>query len=178
MIDSLIVDGADETNAKRFATKVTISVKLEILFEVYGRGSIVEETSRKRKDHIVKGLHAMDLRTNKPDVTLWNSMMKSHRHKAQRLQTQLKPTWLMGSPLCTPLSIWNVSINYKKWTRQRWLRCLLKEGCTSASALSFANVSTQTQSSFSSRTPNVSTELARTRTRKTRKVLSRICCHS
>ena len=114
MLDALMLAGVDPPAANLFAARVSPSSRPETFFEVYGRGSIVAEALKQRRSLNVQGLHAMDLRTQRPDGTPWNFLLKEHRHDARRLQMEMKPTWLIGSPPCTPWSIWNVGINYRK----------------------------------------------------------------
>jgi len=127
MTDSLVLAGVDQAEAKMFAAKVTGSIKSETFFEVFGRGSIVEEALKNRRNLNIKGLHAMDLRTVRNDGTAWDFSKKAHRHDARRLQIQLKPDWLIGSPPCTPFSIWNVGINFKRMN-PTIVAAMIKEG--------------------------------------------------
>ena len=62
----------------------------------------------------MRGLAAIDLRTVKDNGTPWNFSLKKDRKEAIRLVDELDPTWIVGSPLCTAFSQWNVSMNYPK----------------------------------------------------------------
>ena len=74
----------------------------------------MQEAITSRRDLNLKGLHAMDLRTQRADGTIWDFSQPKHRQDALRMQKNEKPRWMIGSPSCTPWTIWNFGINYKK----------------------------------------------------------------
>ena len=82
--------------------------------EFDGRGSIIKEANKARRCLNVKGLHALDLRTFRPDGSPWDFTNQRHRRDARRMVRELKPTWIIGSPPHTAFSIWNMGMNYKK----------------------------------------------------------------
>ena len=74
----------------------------------------MHEANRARRCLNVKGIHALDLRTFRPDGEAWDFRQLKHRKDARKMVRELKPTWVIGSPPCTAFSIWNFGINYKK----------------------------------------------------------------
>ena len=95
--------------------------------EFYGRGNIMKEASRARRCLNIRGIHALDLRTFRPDGKPWDFRLLKHRRDARRMVRQLRPTWVIGSPPCTAWSIWNFGINYKKMDAQA-VQAQLDEG--------------------------------------------------
>ena len=134
MAESYVQSGADSTTARLCAARVLGSSKNkkglsqpETFLEAFGRGSIVQEALQSRRNLNIEGLCAMDIQTLWPDGTPWGFTIKAHRYDARIMQRDLKPTWLVGSPPCTPFSIWNVGINFKKIDPSR-LAAMLEEG--------------------------------------------------
>ena len=74
----------------------------------------------------IDGLHAMDLRTAKPDGEHWDFSKASDRKLARSMVEELKPTWVVGSPPCTFFSSWNQGINHRKMDPDR-VEALRKE---------------------------------------------------
>ena len=82
--------------------------------EFFGRGLVIKEANRARRCLNIKGLHALDLKTLRPDASPGDFNKQQHRKDARRMVRELKPTWIIGSPPCTAFSIWNMGINYKR----------------------------------------------------------------
>ena len=127
MIDSLRMAGVDRTTAISTAqamygvrhTQATPSV-----MEMYGRS--IHDLIRRRNLNI-EGLGALDLRTVKADGNPWNFNKKSDRKMARDLVSQQQPEWIIGSPPCTPFSIWNFGIHFKKMSPAK-VEAMLEEG--------------------------------------------------
>ena len=96
-------------------------------FEVYGMGNIVAEANQKRRHLNLKGLNAFDLRTVKPDGTPWNFNSRSDRKLAKEMIDSANPDWLIGSPPCTAICIWNRQLNYKRMDPEK-VKELINEG--------------------------------------------------
>ena len=62
----------------------------------------------------VKGLHALDLRTAKPNGEAWDFRRTCDRKLAREMVALNEPTWVIGAPPCTAFSIWNWAMNYQK----------------------------------------------------------------
>ena len=69
MVTALLLAGVEDAEAKMYAARMVGSVKAETFYEVYGRGAIVQEAMKSRRDLNLKGLHAMELRTKNADGT-------------------------------------------------------------------------------------------------------------
>ena len=105
MADSYLLSGVASATARLCAARVVGSSRNpkvlnqpETFFDVFGRGSIVQEALHSRRILNIKGLCAMDIRTLRPDGAPWNFTIKAHRHDARRTRHDLKPTWLVWSP--------------------------------------------------------------------------------
>ena len=85
-------------------------------FEFYGHGTTVDASHGIRRNLNVNGLHALDLRTTKPNGVPWDFSLASDRQLARSIVETEKPTWTIGSPPCTFFSAWNQGINHKKMT--------------------------------------------------------------
>lgn len=81
--------------------------------EVYGGGSIVDASNGLRRNLNVKRLHALDLRTLKPNGQRWDSNCQIDSQKARALIEETQPLWLIGSPPCTAFPTWQ-GINFKE----------------------------------------------------------------
>lgn len=95
-------------------------------FELYGHGTLVKTSHGCRRNLNIDGLHAMDLRTAKPDGEHWDFSKASDRKLARSMVEELKPTWVVGSPPCTFFSSWNQGINHRKMDPDR-VEALRKE---------------------------------------------------
>ena len=82
--------------------------------EVHGRGAFLEAAHGNSRNLNLKGLCAMDLRTCKEDGTPLNFDLASDRQLAKDMVLRLEPTWLIGSPPCTPFSKLDVNMNFPK----------------------------------------------------------------
>ena len=69
MLTALLLAAVEGDVAKAFAPRVVGSRKAETLYEVYGRGAIVQEALTSRRNLNLNVLHAMDLRTQRSDGT-------------------------------------------------------------------------------------------------------------
>ena len=101
MVTALLLAGVESDVAKMYAARVVGPAKAETFYEVYGRGAIVQEAIKSRRDLNLKGLHAMDLRTKIADGTFWAFSKPQHRQDALRMQKEEKPRWKIGSLPCT-----------------------------------------------------------------------------
>ena len=88
-------------------------------FELYGHGTIVQASHGCRRNLNLSGLHALDLRTSKPDGEHWDFSRAADRRLARSMVNDLKPTWVIGSPPCTFFSAWNQGINHRKMDPER-----------------------------------------------------------
>ena len=82
--------------------------------EAYGRGSICDAANNLRPDLNVKGLGALDLRTNRPDGTPWDLSKASHQRQVLKLIKKHKPLWIIGAPPCVTFCALNIGLNYPK----------------------------------------------------------------
>ena len=99
MVDVLMTLGVTVIDANR--TAVAMIKRKASLMDIYGRGGIMNEASKRRNLNI-EGLAALDLRTFKPDgKTPWDFNRKADRKEAEKLQRDLDPDWLVGAPPCT-----------------------------------------------------------------------------
>ena len=53
--------------------------------EVYGRGGIVDEAYKQRRNLNIKGLDAFDIRTDRPDGKIWDFNRRDDRKLARQL---------------------------------------------------------------------------------------------
>ena len=95
--------------------------------EMYGRGSINHCANDSRRDLGLKGVGALDLRTNKPDGSPWNFSLRADRRLAREFIEAEDPDWIIGSPPCTAFSNWNHGMNYRKMKPER-VKQMLDEG--------------------------------------------------
>ena len=130
MVAALIIDGANADQARTYAAAVKGRTDNPTCMEFFGRGSIIKEANKARRCLNIRGLHALDLRTFRPDGVAWDFNKLAHRKDARRLVRTLKPTWFIGSPPCTALIIWNVGINYKQMDLIRSPICWRKDEVT------------------------------------------------
>ena len=114
MVSALVMAGANVEQARTYTAAVRGRPDGPTFMEFFGRGAIVREANRARRCLNIQGLHALDLRTYRPDGHAWDFNDIKHRKDARRLVRTLKPTWVIGSPPCTAFSIWNIGINYKR----------------------------------------------------------------
>ena len=111
MVDVLQTLGISAGDATAYAVKVIKSRTTQpssfgpkyqpTFFELYGHGNIVEASHGQRRDLNLNGLHALDLRTSKPNGEPWDFSNATDRKLAKSLINELKPTWVIGSPPCT-----------------------------------------------------------------------------
>ena len=97
--------------------------------EVYGGGAIVDCASKAKRNLNLEGLRALNLWTLKADGTPWNFTLRADRKLARELLVKDDNDWLIGSPPCTELSIWNYAMNYPKMDRDKVQRAI-EEGKT------------------------------------------------
>ena len=81
------------------------------LLEQYGRGGISRASSGARRNLNVKGLGALDLRTEKPDNTGWDFSRRDDRLQAREMVNRLKPDFMIGGPPCAPFCTWSQCIS-------------------------------------------------------------------
>ena len=129
MVDYLVMSGVKEAVARKHVKAMRSPKPMATFSEVYGRGSIVECANKARRDLNLKGLHAMDLRTVRPDGQPWDFSRKSDRKLAMAMLSRDSPDWIIGSPPCTSFSIWNFAMNYPKMSPTK-IEKAVKEGKT------------------------------------------------
>ena len=83
------------------------------LFGVYGK-SISDYAGAHKRNSNVQRLGAFDLRTLKSDGTPWNFTLRAERKLARQHMNDQDPEWIIGALPCTPFSIWNAGIHFKK----------------------------------------------------------------
>ena len=98
MVTTLILAGADPEQAQTYVSAIRGKVDNPTFMEFYGRGSLVREANQARRCLNIKGLHALDLRTFRPDGSPWDFTLLRHRRDARNMVRKLKPTWVIGSP--------------------------------------------------------------------------------
>ena len=81
--------------------------------ELYGRGGIVCEADKSRRDLNVKGLAAFDIRTAKPNGKMWDFNNRGDRKLAMDIIDKENPDFVVGSPACTAYCSWNQHLNSK-----------------------------------------------------------------
>ena len=126
MMSALMANGVNELHAKIAALSMNQREPTATFIEVYGR-SIRDQSLHSRRNLNIEGLDALDLRTTKPNGEPWNFLKREDRKKARKLIEDRNPDWLLGAPPCTPFSIWNYAMNYKKMDPDR-VREMLDEG--------------------------------------------------
>ena len=114
---------ADEHAGKMFAFK---DPSAATFMEVYGK-SIFDQAQIARRSLNVQGLGALDLRTTKPDGSPWNFCLREDRKLARQMIERQNPDWIVGAPPCTPFSIWNHGINFKRMDKSK-VEKMLQEG--------------------------------------------------
>ena len=91
MVSACIMARANLDQARTCAAVVRGKIDLPTFMEFYGRGSIVKEATKARRCPNVKGLHAFDKRTFRPDGNPWDFTKIQHRKDARRMVRELKP---------------------------------------------------------------------------------------
>ena len=91
----------------------SITRKQPSFAEINGRGSIMDMAPGAKRDLNIEGLHALDIRTKKPNGRHWDFNKASDRQEVRRLVEDLKLTWLIGSPPCTAFSQLQ-NLNFRK----------------------------------------------------------------
>mgnify|MGYP003333620156 FL=1 len=94
------------------------------MFEVYGT---LIHSHLQRRNLNVRGLGALDIRTLKPNGQPLDFTKRSDRQEVKDLINRTNPDWVIGSPPCTPFSIWNYGINYKKMDPEK-VKKMIAEG--------------------------------------------------
>ena len=82
--------------------------------ELYGVGNLIEASNGCRRNLNLTGLDALDLRTHKADGTPWDFNSAADKRLAKKMVLEKEPTWLIGSPPCTPFSRLNTNMNFPK----------------------------------------------------------------
>ena len=70
MVNALRYFGVDQRDAEQFVA--SIAELLRTFIEVYGRGGIVDETCKQRRNLNAEGLDAFYFRTTGPDGQYWD----------------------------------------------------------------------------------------------------------
>ena len=104
-----------------------LDTKPTTFIEMYGRGSINHCANHSRRNLGLKGVGALDLRTNKPDGTPWNFSLRADRRLARKFIEEEDPDWIIGSPPCTSFSNWNHGMNFRKMEPHR-VQQMITEG--------------------------------------------------
>ena len=129
MVDHLKVLGVPDQIARDKIMSMRSQRPAATFTEVYGGGAIVDCANHARRSLNLKGLRALDLRTTKPDGTPWDFTVRADRRLARQLIDADDPDWLIGSPPCTPFSIWNYAMNYPKMSKEK-VRAAVEAGRT------------------------------------------------
>ena len=69
MVSAFIMIGANVEQARTHTAAVRGRTDAPTFMEFFGRGEIVREANRARRELNIRGLHALDLRTYRPDGT-------------------------------------------------------------------------------------------------------------
>ena len=128
MVESLRVAGLSNNDAQQVSSKMYAfkSEAQATFMEVYGR-SIFYQSHIQRRNLNVQGLGALDLRTTKPNGQPWDFCTKADRQLARDMLNRLQPDWVIGAPPCTPFSIWNHGLNFKKMSPAK-VKKMIDEG--------------------------------------------------
>ena len=119
LMDALQVLGVDALQANRYvASLVKSKLQQPTVMEAHGRGKIVSMANSEFRNLNVLGKQALDLRTKKPSGAHWDFSRAQDRREAKDLVLRDEPTWLIGSPPCTPFSTL-MALNYKHWTDEK-----------------------------------------------------------
>ena len=86
--------------------------------QLYWQWRMVVASHGRRRATTCKVLAALDLRTLKPDDTLWNFANAAGQAVARQMIDGEAPDWLIGSPPCTARCSWNVRMHYRKVPKQ------------------------------------------------------------
>ena len=127
MQHALVGVGVTVDEALAFINRVYLQPNSTSFCEMYGQGSIVAEANHHRRSLNLKGLHAFDLRTKKPNGDSWDFNQKADRQMAKAMIDESNPDWIIGSPPCTAFSIWNRQMNYRKMPVDK-VRVAIEEG--------------------------------------------------
>ena len=103
LITTLVDAGVAEDVAIDRIANMTVGDDKATFLGMYGRGGINREANAARRDLNVTGLGACDLRKTKQDGTPWNFLNKIDRRQAMKLVDELKPDFVIGSPLGTSI---------------------------------------------------------------------------
>ena len=107
MLDVLQTLGVDIEVGNRFCVGVIHAaqkIHAPSVIEAYGTGNIVNMVKGTLRNLNVDGLDAFDLRTNKNNGVPWDLCKAAGRKEAVEYVRKIKPTWIVGSPPCTPPS--------------------------------------------------------------------------
>ena len=126
MVDVLREAGVDATTAERVTEKMSGLRSTPSMMEVYGTSI---HAHLRRRNLNIQGLGALDIRTVKPNGEPWDFNKRSDRREVKDMINRLNPDWVIGSPPCTPFSIWNHGINYKKMKPDQ-VKAMIAEGQT------------------------------------------------
>ena len=105
MVDALINAGAHKDVSKLDAATLTGKKNGRTFMELYGRGSVVADANKRRRNFDVRGIAAMNLRTYREDGSPWDVNCHEDRRPARELIQEQHPDWIVRSPLCTAFSI-------------------------------------------------------------------------
>ena len=76
VMTTLILAGANPEQARTYAAAVRGNSNVTPTFvEFYGRGNIMKEANKARRCLNVRGIHALDLHTFRPDGKTWDSKL-------------------------------------------------------------------------------------------------------
>ena len=117
LMDALQLLGVDVVDATRFVCSLKATDPATFM-EIYGQGRMVKMANN-RQDLNLRGLDAIDLRTNKPDGSPWDLSKQEDQDLAEALVVQTKPRLLIGSPPCTAWCILNQHLTFPKMDPSR-----------------------------------------------------------
>ena len=126
MMDVLQTLGVEVEAACRFSSDVIKTAQRPSLVEAYGTGNIIDMANTKLRNLNIDGLCAFDLRVAKPNGSKWDFSKARDRIEATEFVKKHKPTWVIGSPPCTPFSQLQ-GLNFPKMPKEK-VAAILREG--------------------------------------------------
>ena len=134
MVDAFLLPGADYERTKSCIKSIfSIVEKLPdsdktTFMEMYVGGSLCREANLSRRNLNLVGLNALGLRTTEADGSHWDLTLREDRRLARSMVDTDQPTWVIGSPPCTPFSPWNTAMNYPKPIDQDDVKKVIADG--------------------------------------------------
>ena len=104
MMDVLQTLGVEAEVAPNYCASIMKTANNPTVTDVYGTGNMIGMANKKLRNLNVDGLCAFDLRVAKAGGTFGDFSKSKDRIEATEYIKREKPTWVIGSPPCTPFS--------------------------------------------------------------------------